>query len=226
MAQIGSTPQAQLRNRMPTYEPHPFVVSPERAHIVSDILRRFAREDGVFGAEHPRCERSCFDGDLTEMCGACAARVTLVAQTLTAPSTRAWEIWNISEAIPEVVGLAYLTDVVPGFDAKAHYVFFDHNLKDKTVVLKRIIMWVFEDHPEDFWYGLRRLSVEIPVDAKALLHHASRRLGFGGRFWYEERKPGKRIFRLKVEGVREAETPLVLMGLVRPYTQSQTQLAG
>lgn len=182
---------------MAKYEVFPFDASPERAAIVSDFMRRVAATESVFS--EALCATGCVSvAHLHEMCPACLSRMHRVAAMLAAPDSRAWEVWNLEgDATP--VGLVLLTQVVPGHDAIAHYVFFDERLGDKSATLNGLIAWCFEDHPDEGWAALARLTIEIPTPFAALARHAAKRLGFGGDFPYVLHA-GERPIR--VEGVR------------------------
>lgn len=174
-----------------SFQAIPFQPTPERALVVSHILRNVIRYETLFTDYARGCETACGE------CALCRERMALAARVLGAPDSWAWEVWDTSDADASLVGVIYLTDVVPGRDAKAHYVFFDGRLKDKTPLLEGLIQWTFEDHPEIGWQGLLRLSIEIPDFAGALARHASRRLGFGGGFSHQ-----LGAVTLPVEGIR------------------------
>ena len=74
----------------------------------------------------------------------------VAAAALTAPDSSAWECWREGE----LVGILLLTRVVPKVDALFHFLFFDHNLVGKRILLKRFFQWCFE-HLE-----LHRISME------------------------------------------------------------------
>lgn len=197
------------------YEAIPFRATPERAEIVSKLIRGICGFDEVFSDGVQACSERCFQGkELGEFCPGCAARMTLVSRALLKPDSRVWEVWS-SE--PELVGVIYVTDVLPGMDAVGHYIFFDRDLRGKTGVLKEVIRWLFTD--SDDWKGLRRLTIEIPDFAGALAKHAHKRLGFSGDF----RTKLLDGTELKVEGVkrnalvwRGKPRGLIYMGLVNP----------
>lgn len=169
------------------YTAIPFTPTPARANVVSHVLRSLCAFDNVFTDYSKACELKCF------ACPLCLSRMAHASSILAKPDSRVWEIWNDTDC----VGVVYLTDIVPGVDALAHYVFFDGRLRDKEDTVKAMIDWVFEDHPEAGWRGLRRLTLEIPDFAKALALHATRGLGFGGDFTYTNGKS-----RVSVEGVK------------------------
>lgn len=179
------------------YEVFPFDASPERLFVVSDLMRRIAATPSVF-SEQP-CDAECIrQATLETMCDVCSRRMKRVAALLVAPDSRAWEVWRLG-ADAEPAGIVMLTDIAPGHDAIAHYIFFDERLGDKTTLLNRLIEWCFEDHPEEGWGALARITIEIPTPFAALARHASKRLGFGGIFPYALRTSEKPI---RVEGVR------------------------
>lgn len=206
---------------MASYEVFPMVDPPDlsRAHIIEGIVRRICGFEAVFNDFQRGCEQRCYESKpVTEVCDKCKICMALVAQSLAAPNSRVWEVWNTEGDQPSVVGVIYVTDIVPGEDATGHYVFFDNDLRGKTGVLKEVISWLFSDHEEIGWKALRRLTVEIPEFAYALARHAHRQLGFGGPFSYSLRPHTKPI---GVEGVKRKRVPwrgtrkdLLILGLV------------
>jgi hypothetical protein len=66
-------------------------------------------------------------------------------------------IWIVDD-----VGMLYLTKVVAGRDAIAHFTFWDGKLAGRTPLLKEMIKYVFRR------YGFRRLTTEFPVKFFAL----------------------------------------------------------
>mgnify|MGYP001596594029 CR=1 FL=1 len=152
-------------------------------------MRRIATTDSIFSDE--RCDNECFTKGLPEMCPACLARMRRVASVLTAPDSRAWEVWSLKGEETSLAGIIFLTEVVVGLDAKAHYIFFDERLGDKTKVMQSVMREAYET------LELKRLTIEIPAPFVALAKHASKRLGFGGPF---TTRLGET--RLRVEGVK------------------------
>lgn len=194
------------------YQAIPFQPTPARAGVVSTILRSVLRYESLFTDYARGCEDACGE------CELCQARMALASRVLGAADAWVWEVWDASEAVASLVGVIYLTNIVPGRDARAHYVFFDGRLKDKTELLQNLISWTFEDHPEIGWQALQRLTVEIPDFAGALARHATRRLGFGGDFTH---KLGAATT-IPVEGIRRGALTwrglprdLLLLGRVR-----------
>lgn len=190
------------------YTAIPFTPTPERAGVVSHVLRSLCAFDNVFTDYAKACERKCFE------CPLCVSRMAQASAVLAKPDTRVWEIWDDAGC----VGIVYLTDISPGVDALAHYAFFDGKLRDKEELLLAMIDWVFEDHPETGWKALRRLTLEIPDFAKALALHATRGLGFGGDFSYTDGN-----MTVNVEGVkrnalewRGSLRNVLVLGKVRP----------
>jgi RimJ/RimL family protein N-acetyltransferase len=200
-----------------TYEVLPLMLAPERAEIISTLLRRVASHDTIFARTD--CEARCIPNELTlpEMCEACRARMRTIAGVLSDARTRAWEVWN---ADAELVGVMYLSEILPGVDAKGHYVFWDRaGLKSKTAALREVISWAFEDH--EGWPGLSRITIEIPAPFAALVRHASKALGFGGPFKHALRERDV----VRVEGVKRRAVEwrgelvdLLILGLQRTPT--------
>ena len=65
-----------------------------------------------------------------------------------------------------------ITDIIPGVDAKSHFLFFDGKLRNKTALLKNMMAWAFQQ------FQLHRLSAEVPDYAFALAKYAREHLGF------------------------------------------------
>lgn len=184
------------------YEALPFAPwAPGRKAIVASIVRKAASMETLFTDFQPACRPLC--NDITK-CEQCADRMRAVANALSDPTARVWEVWkNDSD---EVVGILYLTKIIPGCDALAHYVFFDGDLQGKTELLNDMIRWCFAEHED--WIPLRRITVEIPTYAFSQAKHATRKLGFGGQFKFRHnRKRGSGAWKaddVSVEGVRRS----------------------
>jgi len=205
------------------YEVLPLKLTPERAGIISFILRKIFSHETVF-SDYQRGCGECGELILEKMCGRCQAQMALVARTLSDTSSRAWEVWEVGG---EVVGIIFFSDIVAGSDATGHYIFFDEQLTNKTDVLKEVMAWAFEDHFEEGWQALRRITIEIPDHASALVHHAHRKLGFGGDFRYVLRtrmfKGEEQKTTVRVEGVKKGAVmwrgklrDLLILGLRNP----------
>ena len=206
-----------------SYDVFPIDFSPERAEIISDLMRKIAVTDNVFSDYTGTCEVECvaLALPLEHMCTACRRRMGIIAQTLTAPTSRTWEVWRSDEE-PMLVGVVSLTDIEAAIDAKAHYIFFDGRLADKTPIIQDLIAWTFEDH--EGWEALARLTIEIPKPFCSLARHASRKLGFGGDFRYKvlEGRAKREPEFIRVEGVKRAavkwkgaQHDLLVLGLTR-----------
>ena len=215
-----------------TYDVFPLDFSPERAEIISDLMRKIAATDNVFADYTGTCEVECvaLALPLEHMCAACRRRMGIIAQTLTAPTSRTWEIWRSDAEAPTLVGVVSLTDIEAAIDAKAHYIFFDGRLADKTPIIQDLIAWTFEDH--EGWLGLARLTIEIPKPFCSLARHASRKLGFGGDFRYKvlEGRAKREPEFIRVEGVKRAavkwkgaQHDLLVLGLTRADVQRMQQ---
>lgn len=207
------------------YEVLPLRLTPERAPIISSILRNIFTHETVF-SDYQRGCGECDEKLLEEMCERCQRQMRVISKTLGSPDSRVWEVWKVGG---EVVGVIFFSDIVPGNDAKGHYIFFDQKLSNKTGVLNEIMSWAFEDHTTEGWRALRRITIEIPDHASALIRHAHKRLGFGGRFRHVL---SSRIFKgklqetsVKVEGVKEKAVmwrgelrDLLILGLQNPQS--------
>lgn len=170
------------------YEAFPFVATPDRADIVSRIMREIASKETIFTDYYKACEAKCW------ACDQCLSRLAAAANVLSRPNALVWEIWEVEPfGRPiDVVGILYLTGITYGVDATAHYFFFDGRLLNKTELLKNMLHWGFQDHLPG-WKALRRITIEVPIYMYAQARHAYKRLGFGGSFSYNG---------IKVEGVK------------------------
>lgn len=79
------------------------------------------------------------------------------------------EIYNEQTGKPE--GLAYMTDIVPGFDALGHFTVWDGKAREKEPIITEIMKWMMSR------FDLRRITAEIPVYMKGVQRSALR-LGF------------------------------------------------
>ena len=97
-----------------------------------------------------------------------AYRRTLVLSRLSDPASRTWEVWR-GDAL---VGILHANEIVTKQDAKCHFVFFDHELRNKRQLCLNTMAWLFEH------YELRVLRVDIPTYASKLLGFLRKALGF------------------------------------------------
>ena len=165
-------------------------------------------------------ERACVPvcDDVTK-CSRCAHRLSVVSYMLARSDARVWEVWAETASGLDVVGILYLTRIVPGVDAVAHYAFFDGKVRSRTSIMEAAISWLFSPNPSWSVLPLQRVSLEIPDYAFALAHHATKHLGFGGPFRWKHTN-GKSI---PVEGVkpnyirwRGSARNLLLLGRLAP----------
>lgn len=180
----------------------------------ADVVARIVRETASFETAHSGYSKACEKVREGCLCDDCQHCMSAVSATLSAPDARVWEVWDDSQ----VIGIIYLTDILHGYDATAHYVFFDGKLRDKNEIMESMIEWMFEDHIEANWLALRRISVAIPSVFFALAQHASKHLGFGGPFSFEARGKSLPIEGIKKSAILWRNNPcdLLLMGRVNP----------
>lgn len=200
MASATLSPMSATSSRV-VFDARPFLPAVERAVVVNKILRGVAKYETLFTDYQKACKPLCEDAT---QCPNCANRLWRIASILNDPKAYVWEVWKTDDDGSEVIGIVYLTDIVVGGDATAHYVFFDDELHGKTKLLEQMIGWCFADHPDDNWVALKRLTVEVPEFAFALARHATRKLGFGGDFKYKSEKYGTVV---NVEGVKKKAIP-------------------
>lgn len=209
---------------MISYDILPFDPSPERAEIVSSIIRSLATHETFFSGYAGSCEEDCITSGTTlvDMCERCTMKMRAVSHLLMKADSRVWEVWKTTDASEvEPIGVVMFTSITPGLDAFGHYVFFDGKLSDKTEILEDIIQWGFLDHPEEGWVKLKRYTVEIPLPFAALARHASRKLGFTGPFRYNLNEKTQ----LKIEGIKKGGASwrgsmhdMLVLGRLAPQT--------
>lgn len=170
------------------------------------LLSRLAAHKHYFTDYTRGCAGEC-SGFCKDLAPGCKAVKQRVASALLSSNAIIWEVWRRDDAGNPVdfCGILRLSEVEPGCNAKAHFMFFDSKLKDKTPLLAAWRDWVLSN------MKLHRITVEVPANAFALAKVANR-LGFGGDFEYAG---------LPVEGVlRQAKTldgehlDIMLMGYI------------
>ena len=116
-------------------------------------------------------------------------------RVLSAVTSIVFEVWEVSadrDRGAQPNGIIILTDILPGCDAKCHFIFFDGKLRDKTPLLRNVIRWAFTT------LKVHRLSAEVPDYAFALAKYAREQLGF--RYEAEGRTLRQRDERTRTEG--------------------------
>jgi hypothetical protein len=166
----------------------PFKPAPERAAIVSHMMRSLCGFETIFSDYNRACEKRCFE------CDECLRALVAASAVLADPRALIFEVWDTSDeeqALP--AGMVLFIETVPGIELEGHYAFFDGQLKNKTAFLNELVEHVIEQT------GVRRLVVHVPDYAFALARHAHKHLGFGGDFVYRDTR-GRAV---DVEGVRK-----------------------
>lgn len=74
--------------------------------------------------------------------------------------------------VDDFVGVFYMTKMVPGVDAEAHYTFFDGRHTGRVFLAREMLKYVFQK------YAFRRLSVELPLYASYSAFTFVQALGF------------------------------------------------
>ena len=168
------------------------------------ILGRLAAHKHYFTDYTRGCTGQC-EGFCRDLAAGCKTVKHRIAAALLAKDALVWEVWRQTPKI-DFCGILRLSEVEPGCTAKAHYMFFDGHLKDKTPILQAWKEFAFTK------MQLRRVTVEVPSNAFALAKHAVKYLGFGGGYEYRN---------LPVEGViRQAKVldgkplDLIILGCV------------
>lgn len=170
------------------------------------LLGRLSAHKHYFTDYTRGCSGEC-EGFCKNLIPSCTRVKHRVAAALLAKDAMVWEVWKNEAGKIDFCGILRLSEIEPGCTAKAHYMFFDSRLKEKTNILLAWKEFVFGR------LGLHRVTVEVPADAFALAKHAVKYLGFGGPFRYKG---------LPVEGViREAKMvdgkplDMLLLGALR-----------
>lgn len=97
------------------------------------------------------------------------------------------------------VGMAMVSGIVPGIEAKIHISFWDSRLKGREPLIRELVRWTLDV------FGVRRVSMPIRADARAMRAFAERvGLYFEGALknWV---KKDNRLFDLHLYGVTEPE---------------------
>lgn len=74
--------------------------------------------------------------------------------------------------VNDFLGIFYLTDIIPGEDALAHYTFFDRRHHNREELVRKMLEYVFKR------YDFQRLSVQIPNYATPQARHFIQDCGF------------------------------------------------
>lgn len=75
-------------------------------------------------------------------------------------------IWEVDD-----VGILYLTDIYPVFQANGHFTFWDQRYKGREMLILEMLQYVFNE------YGFRRITVEVPLFIQPTLRFVQE-LGF------------------------------------------------
>jgi RimJ/RimL family protein N-acetyltransferase len=82
------------------------------------------------------------------------------------------EINGLFWVVDDFVGMYYMTEIEPGFDAQVHYSFFDRRQKGRVNLSKAMLHYAFEK------YEFRRFSVEIPLFVSKMTLNFIEEIGF------------------------------------------------
>lgn len=104
-----------------------------------------------------------------------AHRRALVIGRLSDGHSKSWEVYRGKD----LVGLLTADEIVPEQDCKAHFLFFDHELRSKRQLCLNTMAWLFEH------YHLHAIRVQIPTYAAKLTGFVRKALGF--RYEAEQR---------------------------------------
>jgi hypothetical protein len=97
-----------------------------------------------------------------------AHRRTMVIARLSNASSKSWEVYRDGV----IVGLLHADEITPRVDCRCHFIFFDHELRDKRQLCRATMRWLFEH------YDLHTLRVQIPTYAAKLAGFARKALSF------------------------------------------------
>lgn len=103
------------------------------------------------------------------------------------PASVWMEIVRLSD--DELVGVIYISSVIPNFDAKGHFAIFDSQASKRKRIFWEVMAWMFDR------YNLNRISAEAPPYQGGVLRFVERHLGmkregerreavlYKGRWW-------------------------------------------
>ncbi len=74
--------------------------------------------------------------------------------------------------VDDLLGIFYMTEIKPEWDAICHFTFFDGRLRGRDILVKRVLQYVFNK------YNFHRLSVEVPYFAPMATTKFVYHLGF------------------------------------------------
>lgn len=95
------------------------------------------------------------------------------------------EINGLFWVVDDFVGMFYMTEIEPGFDAQVHYSFFDRRQKGRVELSRAMLRYAFER------YEFRRFSVEIPLFVSKMTLNFIEEIGFK----HEGRKRRKALYK-------------------------------
>jgi hypothetical protein len=143
------------------YEVTPLRLNPTKS---AEILNNLIRFETMFSDYQPACESVC------GYCEKCIRRKMTVVSKLTALDAMAFEVWKDDR----LVGILYITDIVAGHDAMAHFNFWDKDLRGKAGIINSAIdSFVFSGD-----LNLHRLTIQVPTWMKSLCRFVERKLDF------------------------------------------------
>ena len=74
--------------------------------------------------------------------------------------------------VDDFIGIFYMTNIVPGVDAKVHYLFFDRRHNGRVELVQEMVKYVFRK------YNFRRLSVDLPFYSSKHTFNFLNQIGF------------------------------------------------
>lgn len=75
-------------------------------------------------------------------------------------------VWEVDD-----VGILYLTDIIPGFQASGHFTFWDRRLKGREDLCREALRHAFRE------FGLHRISTFVPLSVYRIVP-AVKKIGF------------------------------------------------
>jgi RimJ/RimL family protein N-acetyltransferase len=82
------------------------------------------------------------------------------------------EINGLFWVVDDFVGMYYMTEIDPGFDANVHYSFFDRRQKGRVKLSQEMLRYAFDK------YQFRRFSVEVPLFVSKMTLNFIEEIGF------------------------------------------------
>lgn len=143
------------------YEARPLTLTPRKIEKIFDEMLRI---ETMWNDYQKGCPEYCGE------CQNCIARKVAISRNLASLDSMSWEVWKDGD----FVGILFLTDIVSGHDALAHFAFWDGDMRGKAALIENMI----EEVVFNGNLGLHRLTVKYPAHEHRMIGYLKRYLGF------------------------------------------------